>query len=532
MHKRITVVFCLITLLMTTLIYRVYFIYTADYITASAQGQYTLSVASSRGTIYDRTLHGLVNNQVAYVASVMPTPQAVDALLTITPEESKDALLSRLSAGKPFRLEVPDNNIYAQGIDVFRTPLRYGAPQLAPHLIGYLNGDGKNGVAGVEKAYDDWLQKSGSKIEVSYQVDAAGHLMSGAALQVKRTNEDARGGVVLTLDQDMQQLTQTALQSGCEKGAAVVMDIYTGDILGMASIPVFDQNNISAALDSTDAPFINRAISGYNIGSVFKIIASAAALENNITEHREYECKGYIDINGQIFRCNNNAVHGVVDMQRALEVSCNAYFISLAEEMGPDYLLALAQHMGIGTQSELAPGMSTQTGNLPTQAELANPIALANFGFGQGSSLATPLQMAQAISTVANSGMAVTPRLILGMTEDGVNIINRTPSYTSNQIISESTSKTLQNLMIDVIEEGSGRTAKPLQGGAGGKTSSAQTGHYVDDKEIVHAWFAGFYPAKQPKYSIVVFVEGGESGEHVAAPIFKQIANGIYALKK
>ena len=530
MHKRITAVFCILTLVMTGLIYRIYYINASDYVMASVQRTRNLSVSTTRGTIYDRNFHPLVNTDSQYMASVMPTPQAAAALGDILPEEDMTAVLNRMTAGQPFRIEVPDNGIFAQGIDIFRVPVRYGQTQFAPHVIGYLGSEGEAGAAGIEKAYDDWLKQNGGSIHIGYQVDAAGHLMQGAPVQVQRENEGARGGVVLTIDRDIQRVTQQALQNGCEKGAAVVLDVYSGDILAMASLPVFDQNHISASLDSEDAPFVNRATSGYNIGSVFKVIVSAAALENGFSESFEHECLGYIDIDGQIFRCNNNAVHGKVNMQTALQKSCNTYFIHLAQEMGPEYLRVLTGYMGIGTATELAPGITTQAGNVPTAEELQNPASLANFSFGQGSSLATPLQIAQAIASIANSGLAVTPRLVQGLTGDGETLSTHVPGYTSNQIISESTSARMRKLMIGVVSEGSGRTATPFIGGAGGKTSSAQTGRIVDDKEIVHAWFAGFYPAQKPKYSIVVFVEGGESGERVAAPIFKNIADGIAIL--
>jgi penicillin-binding protein 2 len=338
--------------------------------------------------------------------------------------------------------------------------------------------------------------------------------------------------VVLTLDSRIQKLTQNALAAGCEKGAAVVMDVVTGDILAMASLPAYDQNNIAASFASEDAPFINRAVSGYSIGSAFKVLVSTAALEAGISEGFTHTCTGLVEIDGLTFRCNNHAVHGQLDMARALQVSCNAYFIALAAEMNPAYLVSLARNMGLSTALELAPGLTTQPGNLPDSEELSYAAAYANFSFGQGSSLATPLQMAAAVAQIANSGLSVTPRLVKGFTLDGETLAEEVPLYSSNRVIREDTAAAMRTLMVSVVEEGSGRTAKPLQGSAGGKTSSAQTGQIVDGKEQVHAWFVGFFPAAQPKYSVAIFVEGGESGEKVAAPIFRKIADGISGLKQ
>lgn len=532
MFKRTIGVFCVMIAMMTVLIYRVYYINTADYLTmaSSGQGSYTLSIANTRGMIYDRNMRPLVNTEYEYVASVLPSPLAAAAILPIIPEEEHPAVVERLSQTMPFAMIVPDNNVYAKGVDVFRIPRRYGGYQFAPHVIGYLGGDGVSGVAGVELGYDAELKSAGGKVSCSYNVDAAGHVMSGAAMRVSRENETPLAGIALTLDKDIQQVAQEALAAGCERGAAVVMDTESGDVLAMASLPVFDQNDIAASIDSDDAPFINRAVCGYNIGSAFKVLMASAALEKGISEYYEYECQGLIDIGGVIFRCNNNAIHGVSDMQRALQVSCNTYFITLAKELGSDYLLSFCSNMGLGKPIEIAPGINGQSGNLPGLAELENPAALANFSFGQGSSLATPIQMAAAVSTVANGGLSVNPRLVRGVTGDGKELLNERKVFASNEVLSENTSAVMRRLMTGVVEDGSGRTAKPVTGSAGGKTSSAQTGVIKDGKEIVHAWFAGFYPAQNPRYTIIVFVEGGESGEHVAAPIFKSIADGISRL--
>lgn len=520
-------------LMLTLCIFRIYYINASDYLTTASQvqGRYHLNIATARGGIYDRNMEPLVNREHRYLASVLPTPQAANELLRVTPEEKREGMMERLSGGLPFAVEVESDSLYAVGIDVFKVPSRYGEEQYAPHLIGYLGDEGRTGASGIERAYDTLLQDEGGKFYAKYHTDAAGRTMEGGGVEIHRENPDSAGGVVLTLDRQIQLLTQKALASGCQQGAAVVLDAQNGDILAMASLPAFDQNDIAASLDRTDAPFINRAISGYNIGSVFKLVIAAAALESGIPPSYSYECKGYVDISGQIFRCNNHAVHGAIAMNRALQVSCNTYFIHLAQQMEPDYLLLFCRHLGLGDASQLAPGLVTQPGNLPTSRELVSPAALANFSFGQGSSLASPLQIAQVMAAFANGGTSISPRLIRGFTQDGISLSEQNPSFAGGEVLRPETAETVRRLMVSVIEDGSGRTARPLVGGAGGKTSSAQTGIMTgegeEEKEIVHAWFAGFYPAEHPRYSVVVFVEGGESGEQVAAPIFKAIIDGI-----
>ena len=215
-------------------------------------------------------------------------------------------------------------------------------------------------------------------------------------------------------------------------------------------------------------------------------------------------------------------------MERALEQSCNPYFIALGREIGDESILTMAEHMGFGRGSDFAEGLSASAGNLPKAA--ASPLELANLSFGQGELLATPLQIAAMVSSIANGGYQVEAQLLLGWTEDGS--VPQAAEQAKERILSERTAKRLQHDMIQVVEEGSGTNAKPSAGGAGGKTASAQTGRYTEEEEIVHAWFAGFYPADEPRYSIVVLAEGMESGGTYAAPVFRRICEQIMVLEK
>jgi len=477
----------------------------------------------------------LVNNQSRFVASVLPTPQAMSELYRVLPEDERYAVLERMRGGLPFALELDTMDINAVGLDVFEVPERFGLQQIAPHVVGYLSDEGRSGVAGIERAFDEVLREKGAGVSASFQMDAMGRTMQGGGTVIERHNMTGTGGVVLTLDANIQLIAQRALADGAERGAAVVMDVHTGDMLAMASVPAFDQKDIAASLESPYSPFVNRATSGYSIGSVFKGVIAAAALESGFSPSRSYECRGYINVDGQIFRCNNLAGHGVLDMSRAMQVSCNPYFISLGLQLDPALLLIISRNLGLDASLELAPGMLSQRGNLPDLDELSSPAGLGNFSFGQGSSLATPLQMAQMMAVFANQGSSVTPRLVEGLTENGISLSQSAPRFASTSVLSPQTAEIMRQIMVDVIELGSGWPAAPIYGGAGGKTSSAQTGQWEVDEygqpiEIVHAWFVGFYPAQEPRYSIAVFVEGGRSGEHVAAPIFKQITDGIYAL--
>ena len=258
---------------------------------------------------------------------------------------------------------------------------------------------------------------------------------------------------------------------------------------------------------------------------------AAAALESGYGRYTPYTCKGYEDVDGHIFYCHWRNGHGEIDLQKAIEVSCNPFFIDLGLRVGGKRIASMAREIGFSRAAQFTDDIKTQSGTLPDDAELSLDTAVANFSFGQGSLTATPIQVAQMICTVANGGYAVTPRLVEGFTDDGKTYYEHTAAYAPSQVFSKRTSDILRECLVSNVEEGSGVKAKPSFGTAGGKTASAQTGVYEtpgeEDSEIVHAWFAGYFPAETPKYAIVVLVEGGESGSDTAAPIFKEIADEI-----
>jgi penicillin-binding protein 2 len=148
-------------------------------------------------------------------------------------------------------------------------------------------------------------------------------------------------------------------------------------------------------------------------------------------------------------------------MSRALQVSCNAYFINLGMKLDTKSTLAFLQNLGLGSPSQLAPGIETQRGNLPEAADFINPAAKASFSFGQGASMVTPLQMACTVASIANGGTSVTPRLVMGETADGSTLINPTAIYTANRVISEKTAKAVQKMMVELSTRGAGAPQSP-----------------------------------------------------------------------
>ncbi len=528
MARRVILVYGFCFVMLTGMVLRLYELSRGELMaqTSLNQSTYTLEVGQTRGGIYDCNFEPLVNESSETVTAVVPSPDTAAWLLPQLIGQEREDMMAMLQQGKPFLYSPTPEIVSGVGVWQFELPKRYTTDQSAVHVIGYLGGSSGQGVSGIEAAYDDILQGYGDDIEVSCQVDAAGRALSGGEIR-GQDGTNPLGGVVLSINAGIQEVVEEALtQSGTLKGAAVVMDVHSGDILAMASIPTYDPSDVAASLGSESAPLLNRALSAYSVGSTFKLAVAAAALEQGISATTDYTCEGYVQVDDHTFWCNNRTGHGEIDMTQAVAESCNSYFIQLVQEMDIARLHGMAKQLGFGRSVSLADDLIGAAGVLTPMEELTSG-ELANFSFGQGKLTATPLQIAGMIATIAGGGEMVSPRLVQGITDDASTIVQAEPMYATQRVMSEQTAAELRHMMIAAVEEGSATMAKPQFGGAGGKTGSAQTGVKVNGEEIVQAWFGGFYPKEDPKWAIVVLCEEGQSGSRVAAPIFADIANGI-----
>lgn len=524
MKKRIISFFCVLVLLTGGLLLKIAVI-TADgnYIEAAAeQSTKVIELSETRAGIFDRDLEPIVNKNSE--RRLLVFPDILD-ISVVNEFFDRDSLAEVFGKHEPSVLDTGEKILEGEGIFNFSFPERYGGKILAPHIVGYVNGE--KGVSGIEKGFDGFLSENGRKIFVRYHTDGTGRLLEGEEIILEEEKVFEKSGVVLALDSDIQKITEKAVSKSIEKGAAVVMDIQNGEILASVSVPEFEPGNIAGYLEKKNSPFVNRAFSAYSVGSTWKLAVAAAALESGISPERTFECKGKIEVEGRTYKCHWESGHGEIDMEKALEISCNPYFINLALEIGGEKILETAKNLGFGSPSFFGEDFYSKAGNLPSEEELSAKTVLASFAFGQGKLLATPVQLAVLASAIGNGGKAVTPKIVLG-TYDKNGIFEKTPEYAVNPVMSEKTASILKDMMINVVENGSGENAKPENGGAGGKTASAQTGQIdKDGNEIIHAWFVGFYPAEEPEYAIAVFAEGMNSGGDFAAPVFKNICDGI-----
>ena len=524
MKRRITLFFCAFMVVMGVLILRIAKISTEgiSQSAAATQSRRTFELYETRAGIFDRNLEPLVNRNLERRLLVFPDILDISVIGDFF---DRDFLAEVFSKKEPSVLDLGGKIVEGAGIYNFSFPKRYSEKTLSPHIIGYMNG-GK-GAFGIEKSFENFLSENGGKATVSYYADGTGKLLSGEEISFDSEKVFEKSGVVLTLDSKIQEITEKALLEGTEKGAAVVMNVKNGEVLASASVPAFEPQNVAKYLNSENSPFINRAFSAYSVGSTWKIVVAAAALESDVSPEKTFICEGKTEVGGRIYKCHWENGHGEIDMKKALEISCNPYFINLALEIGGEKILETAKNLGFGSPSDFGEGFSSSGGNLPAKGELYSETVLASFAFGQGKLLATPVQLAVLSSAIANGGKAVTPKIVLG-TYDKDGNFSETPEYSLNPVMSAKTAKILKEMMINVVENGSGTNGKPEKGGAGGKTASAQTGQFDENgKEMIHAWFVGFYPSENPEFAVAVFAEGMESGGDFAAPVFKKICDGI-----
>lgn len=508
-------IFCFMVLLT-----RIYQIAKTDYSEVSArQSTRTVTVGEKRGEIFDRNFSPLVNNENKLIAVVTPCAGSYEYLKGKVDEAY---LREKIDSGFPFISQV-DEEINNEFIRTFSVDDRYGSAPLAVHLIGYTDSTGKVGVTGIEKSYNSYLTENSGKLTVSFQVDAVGRVLAGMDKFIDDNNFTSKAGVVLTIDKDIQKIAEVALaESRIKSGAAVVMKVHTGEILAMASVPEYDPNNVANSLLAENSPFVNKALMSYSVGSIFKPIVAATALENGISSDFEYECKGEIKVGDRIFRCYDNKSHGKVDMTEALTVSCNTYFINLISKIDVDFLLKLCKNMGLGSVIDLAPSVKSSAGALPTRQSLYIRGNLANFAFGQGDVLASPLQIASVYHTLA-TGNVIKPKVVMGFT-NYMGLMTKEPESTSLKVLSDKTVVKLRQ-MLGAVSESSASKSSLMK--TAGKTGTAQSGTFVNEKEILRTWFAGFFPANNPNYVVVVLNENGVGGNVDCAPVFKSIAEGI-----
>lgn len=496
-------------------------VYTANTISAVAD--------RSRGVIYDCSLNRLVNSESVSMLAVKPDINSLLENNNYILNDDKNSIFNDIQSGK-IGLARYNGSGYSANSDsiLFTKYNRYKQNGEAVHLVGYINSDGE-GVCGIEKYYNSLLSSKSGSLKIICSVDAYRKALRGEKMKIESNNYNTSAGVELTVDIRIQQLCEKALeQFGIECGAIVALEVGTSEIKAMASAPEFSQLNPAEYLDNDNAPFINRAITPYSVGSVFKPVVAAAALENGITADLEYFCNGSLTLGEVSFGCHRKYGHGQMNMFSAMVDSCNPYFINLALNVGKTPVCDMAQRLGLGKSIELCDGWYTEKGIMPEADSLVSEQDLANLAFGQGRLLASPLQMAAVYAAIANEGVYRAPSLMRAIIDENRIEIMRAELPASRRAMSVQTAETLKELLHETVEKGSSGRAKPESVSAAGKTATAQSGQFKNTgEEITQSWFCGFFPYDSPKYALAILKENGQGGSADCAPVFRFLADGI-----
>lgn len=404
---------------------------------------------------------------------------------------------------------------------------RYGHEGFCAHVLGYTDRSQEGaGKSGIEKSYDYVLRGAVGAPQMVSVVDARGRAIPGLTGKLQASGEE-RGAVVLTIDRRIQEVAEKAMDYRAERGAAVVIDTHSKEILAMVSRPAFDPYGVDEAIVFDGrSPLTNRALSSYYPGSLFKVLLTAAALEEGLVDFDDqYNCSGQYVFNDQVaISCLKKEGHGLLRFEEAFARSCNPSFIEVGLRLGRTRLLYYVDKVHfidetlLGYES-IAPGSYVKIDG--------GAAAMGNASLGQQGVMVTPLQIASLLATVADDGVWAAPSLVkYTLDQDG----HRTPVPGGEriQVISPSTAAQLRLLMEQVVENGTGRAAAIPETRVAGKTATSQTGQMTsEDEEALNTWFAGYLPADKPRWAIVVMVEEGSSGAENCAPIFRDISQGI-----
>lgn len=325
--------------------------------------------------------------------------------------------------------------------------------------------------------------------------------------------------IVLSINSNIQQTAYAAL--GAYRGAVVVMDPRTGEILAMVSKPTYDPNDIDdnweATLQDTRSLLLNRALQGlYPPGSAIKPLIAAAALEERVTDNKKiYKSPGYLKIGKYTLNEANGKALGNINLERALALSSNVAFGQMGLDLGREKLGRYFEKFGFGQTVPL--NFPLEKSRLPQFSRLADG-ELAQTAVGQGELLVTPLDMALMTSALANRGITMKPILVSSVTDDDGRTIKSFATEVWLRPISSRTAETVKTMMGEVVEWGTGTAAAVPGLRVAGKTGTAENPHGAP-----HAWFVGMAPLEKPEIVVVVVVENGGAGGGVAAPIARRI---------
>lgn len=534
-----------------------------------------------RGIIYDRNMEPLAINQQNFQAlivaeqttNVNETLNEFSKIMPLSKEEieriKKD--LKRNRSFVPIKikeklsweeiskilLKAPDlpGIIIDEGLNRY-----YPHGEMMAHVLGYVSAVSeeeakakddpllevpgfKVGKAGIEKLFEKQLRGKGGNVKL--EVNAFGRIMK----EIERTEGIPGDNIQLTIDARLQATAYNAF--GEESGAAILLDVNTGEILAFVSTPSYDPNMLSQGLSQDEwntlinnpkKPMTNKAINGqYSPGSTFKMMVALAALESgSVALNTRVFCSGQMFLGNHAFHCWKKEGHGLVNVVQAIQHSCDIYFYEIAQKIGIERIVSMARRFGLGSlvdigfDGEKAGLIPDKEWKLKRFKESWQQGETLISGIGQGYILTTPIQLAVMTASLVNGGYKLKPSFI--KTEQN----HKTEANKIN--VSSSNLEVVKEGMYAVVNVPGGTTYwtarfdyKGIK--MGGKTGTTQVRRIsmkerqsgiLKDSELPwhlrnHALFVGYAPHDNPKYAVAVLVEHGGGGSSVAAPIAKKI---------
>ncbi|MFQ5867020.1 MAG: penicillin-binding protein 2 [bacterium] len=527
-----------------------------------------------RGIIYDRNGKVIVENIGSFSVLFSPTNLTwgeteeilkklseilnlnYDSMLAKVRSSIRQPLSSILLAENVPRPKVfclAEEKVNLPGVNIEVEPKRhYLHRNFASHLFGHLGEIGPKellalsgagyklgdiiGKSGIEKIYDNFLRgmSGGRQIEI----DANGrHLRI-----INNVLPEEGDSLILTLDERIQKLCEDSLEG--KAGAICAINPANGEVLALVSKPDFDPNLFTERLSPSRSrqlftdpglPMFNRVIqSHYAPGSLFKIVTAIAALEEKvITPDETMDCRGSLRIGDREFKGWKEGGHGRLNIVQAIAQSCDIFFYQLGLRVGADKLAKYARMLGLGKKIGIS---------LPSEARGLIPDSTwkklhfgeqwyhgdtANMSIGQGYLEVTPLQMASLISLLANGGVIYKPLIVKKIIDGSGKIIDTfQPKVVAKARISSETLSIIRKGLREAVISGTSQAVKFKRLSVAGKTGTAENPHGED-----HAWFICYAPEEAPRIALAILVEHGGHGASAAAPLARQILNGVFTLE-
>jgi cell division protein FtsI (penicillin-binding protein 3) len=507
---------------------------------AQRQQQRSFDLSPKRGIIYDRAGRELamsiqVDSVFAVPTEIPDLPNTISLITRITKDDPR-VVLADCRAHKTFcwvarKADAESvermRSLNLQGIHFQKEPKRfYPKRDLAAQVLGYVGTDDE-GLSGIERQFNSELQGKPGKLMIS--VDARKRWFASVEKQ-----PEAGNNVVLTIDQNIQYIAERELERAMDEthaiaGTVIVENPHTGEILALANEPTFNPNNRK---EIRNEALKDRAVSDiYEPGSTFKVVTISAGLEERITRPDElFDCQmGSIVINGM--RIRDSKPHGVLSVAEILAESSDVGAIKVALRLGEDRFYKYIRGFGFGQRTGIElPG---ETPGLTKPVSRWSKVSIGAISMGQEIGI-SPLQLIAMVSTIANDGVRVPPRIVAGTIEhqNEPQRISFQPAE-GTRVISSLTAAQMRQMLQGVVLHGTGRRALLEGYSAAGKTGTAQkvdptTGTYSKTKYV--ASFAGFAPINNPQIAVAVILDsavGLHQGGQVSAPVFQRITQQV-----